>query len=54
MASENVMHADGHGAGAHADYLDSTKGLWSWLTTVDHKRIGLMYLWSVEIGRAHV
>jgi cytochrome c oxidase subunit I len=47
MASENVMQANGHGAGAHADYLDSTKGLWSWLTTVDHKRIGLMYLWSV-------
>lgn len=22
------------------------KGLWSWLTTVDHKRIGLMYLWT--------
>ncbi len=23
------------------------KGLWSWLTTIDHKRIGLMYMWTV-------
>ena len=23
--------------------VESTSGLWSWLTTVDHKRIGLMY-----------
>jgi cytochrome c oxidase subunit 1 len=39
-----------HGAGQaahHADYLEDPKGLWSWLTTVDHKRIGLMYMWSV-------
>ena len=21
----------------------STKGLWSWITTIDHKRIGIMY-----------
>ncbi len=33
---------------AHSpNYLDEQKGIWSWLTTVDHKRIGLMYLWSV-------
>ncbi len=24
-------------------YLNHEKGLWSWLTTVDHKRIGIMY-----------
>ena len=24
----------------------STNGLWSWLTTVDHKRIGIMYLYA--------
>src|SRR5699024_10178305 len=28
-------------------YLNAEKGIWSWLTTVDHKRIGLMYLASV-------
>ena len=22
----------------------SEKGIWSWVTTVDHKRIGIMYL----------
>jgi len=31
------------------DYLTNPKGLWSWLTTVDHKRIGLMYMWSVML-----
>jgi cytochrome c oxidase subunit 1 len=34
-------------AHSHPDYLSENKGLWNWLTTVDHKRIGLMYLWSV-------
>ncbi len=28
-------------------YLNEEKGLWAWLTTVDHKKIGLMYLISV-------
>jgi cytochrome c oxidase subunit 1 len=38
-----------HGAGraAHTNYLDENTGVKAWLTTVDHKRIGLMYLWSV-------
>src|SRR6056297_1421055 len=30
-------------------YLNAEKGLWSWLTTVDHKRIGLMYLGSIAL-----
>ena len=33
--------------GTHAEepsYLWAKPGLWSWLTTVDHKRIGVMYL----------
>ena len=40
-------------AAAHADhlgernYLNHEKGLWSWLTTLDHKRIGIMYLVTV-------
>lgn len=29
------------------NYLNETKGLWSWLTTLDHKRIGIMYLVGV-------
>lgn len=34
----------------HADdtnYLNHSRGIWSWLTSVDHKRIGLMYLFSI-------
>lgn len=30
-------------------YLNAEKGLWSWLTTVDHKKIGLMYLGSITL-----
>lgn len=29
---------------AEHNYLNVEKGLWSWLTTLDHKRIGLLYL----------
>jgi cytochrome c oxidase subunit I len=29
------------------NYLNSPEGIKSWLTTVDHKRIGVMYLWSI-------
>src|SRR6266571_1513110 len=28
------------------NYLNAQRGVWSWLTTVDHKRIGVMYLCS--------
>ncbi len=30
-------------------YLNAEKGLWSWLSTVDHKRIGLMYLAAIAV-----
>ncbi|MDH5491138.1 MAG: cytochrome c oxidase subunit I [Myxococcales bacterium] len=33
-----------------ANYLTHERGLKSWLTTVDHKRIGIMYLIAVIIG----
>jgi cytochrome c oxidase subunit 1 len=29
------------------NYLNHEKGIWSWLTTVDHKRIGLLYLFTI-------
>ncbi len=42
------MAADAHAAHHHEDfYVEGGKGIWSWLYTLDHKRIGLMYLWSV-------
>jgi len=28
-------------------YLTEERGLWAWMTTVDHKKIGLMYLGSI-------
>lgn len=31
------------------NYLNHERGLWSWLTTVDHKRIGLMYLYTILV-----
>jgi len=38
---------------AHAahgtNYINAQKGLWSWLTTLDHKRIGVLYFISVMI-----
>ncbi len=32
---------------AGENYINHEKGLWSWLTTLDHKRIGIMYMISV-------
>ncbi len=29
------------------NYLNAQKGWWSWFWTIDHKRLGLMYLWGV-------
>src|SRR5215475_8532926 len=29
------------------NYLNEEKGIWSWMTTIDHKRIGVMYLVGV-------
>ncbi|MBP6218341.1 MAG: cytochrome c oxidase subunit I [Oligoflexales bacterium] len=39
---------EAHSHAAHGEnYLNHSKGLWSWLYTLDHKRIGVMYLFSV-------
>lgn len=29
------------------NYLTDEKGVWAWMTTVDHKKIGIMYLVAV-------
>ena len=31
------------------NYLNHSRGIKSWLTTLDHKRIGLLYFWTVMI-----
>ncbi len=36
-------------ASADHNYLNEKSGLWSWLTTLDHKRIGIMYMISVMV-----
>jgi cytochrome c oxidase subunit I len=39
-----------YGQGEHhpeKNYLNAERGLKSWIFTLDHKRIGVMYLWSV-------
>jgi cytochrome c oxidase subunit 1 len=50
MAAVDVPIAGGH-ADAHGDpdanYLKASTGIRSWLVTLDHKRIGLMYLTMV-------
>jgi cytochrome c oxidase subunit 1 len=38
-----ATHAEG------LNYINWEKGIWSWLTTIDHKRIGLMYLVTLMI-----
>ncbi|MBN8549212.1 MAG: cbb3-type cytochrome c oxidase subunit I, partial [Deltaproteobacteria bacterium] len=46
MSTHATTTADHSG---ERNYLNHPKGLWSWVTTVDHKRIALMYLFSVTI-----
>lgn len=41
-----TTHTKGH---AGHNYLNHEKGLWSWLTTLDHKRIGLLYFGTVML-----
>src|SRR3569832_1614660 len=46
----DVLVRPGHRTSApdrSINYLTEPAGLKSWLTTVDHKRIGIMYLWSI-------
>jgi cytochrome c oxidase subunit 1 len=45
------VNVDGELAAApEVNYLNADRGVWSWLTTVDHKRIGVMYLVSVLLA----
>jgi len=35
--------------GSNTNYINCERGIWSWLTTVDHKRIALMYLFTLTL-----
>ncbi|EYF06502.1 cytochrome c oxidase subunit I [Chondromyces apiculatus] len=48
-ATVDHVVAPDSGKGA-VDYIRNGKGIVSWLTTIDHKRIGLMYLGSVVLA----
>ena len=43
MSTANTAH------GEELNYINCEKGLWSWWMTIDHKRLGLMYLASILI-----
>src|SRR5579863_10576687 len=43
-------HAEDSHGDPHANYLKATHGIRSWLLTIDHKRIGLMYLTMVSLA----
>ena len=51
MAAIDIPVSGGHSADAHGDpdanYLKAGRGLGAWFTTLDHKRIVLMYLTMV-------
>jgi cytochrome c oxidase subunit 1 len=54
MAAIEMPVAGGHPVDAHGDpdamYLDAKKGIGSWMLTLDHKRIGLMYLTMISLA----
>src|ERR1700691_4933080 len=54
MAAIDIPIPGAHPADAHGDpdanYLKASRGWGSWLTTLDHKRIGLMYLTNVTLA----
>ncbi len=50
MSSVTVDDVRGVPEEGGTNYLNAEAGVWSWLTTVDHKRIGMMYLVSTLIA----
>lgn len=43
MSTSEMTHTEG------TNYLNCQKGIMSWLLTLDHKRIGLMYLFTISL-----
>ena len=44
MATRAIARPSQVGAVKHDETLSEPRGLWSWITTIDHKRIGIMYM----------
>jgi cytochrome c oxidase subunit 1 len=50
MATTNQTAKLPDGPVNEPDFLNAKKGLKNWLITLDHKRIGMMYLWGILIS----
>ena len=48
--SQHRRHSDDEPVYPAVNYLNADRGVRSWLLTVDHKRIGVMYLVSVLLA----
>src|SRR6516162_7021248 len=49
--ARDIGHGAGHGGHGHDESYLTSKGsfwanVWSWATTIDHKKIGVMYLFA--------
>ena len=47
---KDIGHGSDHSHGEEVDFYRAKRGIWSWMTTVDHKRIGIMYLVGTLLG----
>jgi cytochrome c oxidase subunit 1 len=45
--SNHAVAGAGHVEENYLQYQGKHKGIWGWLLTTDHKRIGLLYMWSI-------
>jgi len=50
MATLSSSLSTTSGGHREVDYINAKKGIWSWMTTIDHKRIGVMYLFFVLLS----
>lgn len=48
MSNENILNHNGNDV-SYLEYQGKHKGIWGWLLSTDHKRIGLLYLISLSI-----
>jgi cytochrome c oxidase subunit 1 len=52
MTTHAPIQTTAHNApqGERKNYLNCTTGFWSWASTLDHKRIGVMYLVGTSLA----
>jgi cytochrome c oxidase subunit 1 len=49
MSTAAVTSENKGGNGEKTNYLNVSSGIKSWLLTLDHKRIGILYLWTIML-----